>query len=107
MSSEKNKTPLQLWTDGLFSLAGSPSLIGQELLDDPDEIDDDTFDVDWDEMCSDEVDDDSVIVSEVCCPLDLASYGRLQQAVDPLAPSDSFAIDLYIHAFRFVQQYCT
>lgn len=88
-------------------MAGSSSLIGQELLDDPDEIDNDTFGIDWDEMCSDEVDDDSVIVPEVRCPLDLATYDRLQQVVDPLAPSDSFGIDLYIHAFRFVQQYCT
>ena len=81
-------------------------MIGKELFDDPNEIDDDTFGIDWDEMCSDEVNDDSVIVPEVCCPLDFANYEHSQQAVDPLGPSDSFGIDLYIQAFQFVQQYC-
>ena len=85
LSSEKGKTPLQLWFLGTL-----PSTSNENI--------DDFYGVEWDE-CGDfmDIDDENVAnVVEIDYYVSERTLHHLQYHVDPLAESDSHGIDLFM-----------
>lgn len=59
------------------------------------------YGVDWNGPLPDVV-DDSVAVPETHCPLSDTDLDELKATIDPLAPSDSYGLDLFCSCKEFV-----
>ena len=91
LSSEKGKTPLQLWL-----LGSLPKAVEEEI--------DEFYGVEWDE-CGDfiNVDEDNIVhVVEIEYPISAQTLAYLISKVDPLAESASYGIDLFLHALDLI-----
>ena len=61
-----------------------------------------TFSIDWDGPSPLDDDDNTVEVPPINNPISDLEYDNLQQAIDPLALSNTFGIDLFISTMQFV-----
>lgn len=63
-----------------------------------------TFGIDWDgpSPLDDDNDDNTIEVPAIDNPISDSEYDALQQAIDPLALSNTFGIDLFISTMQFI-----
>ena len=93
LSSEKGKTPLQLWLLGSLPQGHDDDLENADF-----------YGIEWDE-CGDFIDvdlDNQVHVVEIEYNLSGHSFATLQAVVDPLAESSSHGIDLYLKVLEII-----
>ncbi len=93
LSTEGNRTPLQLYTGGS---------IGNPLFDE--DIDLDTYGVDSDALLSDEGEQESVVVPAIEVGLSIADTQVLQSTVHPLEDCSDFGIQFYKNTVQAVYQ---
>ena len=92
LSTESNRTPLQLYT--LYA-------IGNPLFTDQDDIDCNSYGVDPDDLIDE---DDAINVPETVVPLSDSSINMLTGSINPLQQSDSYGADIYMQTVNLVYQ---
>lgn len=92
LSTESNRTPLQLHT--LYA-------IGNPLFTDQDDIDCNSYGVDPDDLIDE---DDAINVPETVVPLSDSSINMLTGSINPLQQSDSYGADIYMQTVNLVYQ---
>lgn len=93
-----NKSPHQIFTAGALLLQHS-NLTALDFFDTVDV----TYGVDDDEGLVPDEENTAVVVPEIMYHISEDHLHRLQQCVDPLAPSDNYGIDVYEHTLQFLR----
>lgn len=103
LRTEHNRTPMQLYTEGMLSLQGSNYTAVRDVFDNPN--DETQFqEIDDEEYMPELQTSNDVQVPSVRCPLTANELIRLRESVDPLATCRNFGISVYIDARTFVQR---
>lgn len=92
-----HKTPLQLYTAGCLLLNNS----NLDALDFGDPVDDD-YGVDMNDTHLGTDDQNSVVVPENRIKFSDEDVQALKSAINPLSPSDNYAIDIYEHTLQYI-----
>eukprot|EP00112_Aurelia_sp_Birch-Aquarium-sp1_P007140 Seg1779.4 transcript_id=Seg1779.4/GoldUCD/mRNA.D3Y31 product="hypothetical protein" protein_id=Seg1779.4/GoldUCD/D3Y31 len=105
LSTEHNKSPLQLWIRGIAATSYTAddtlrSTQGQEY---------ENYGIEWcNNLPQDLTDDiDSVEVPDVCCNLLPNDYQALSEMIDPFRQSESQGVDIYTDTLHFLSQRIT
>ncbi|XP_052258171.1 uncharacterized protein LOC127862912 [Dreissena polymorpha] len=101
LSSERGKTPNQLFVQGVIQNRGSNQTGVSEILHEPDMTE--YYGVDWDGPVPQE--DGEVEVSGLPCPVSNERLLQLKRTIDPLGHSeDGFGVDLYRRTVDFCNE---
>lgn len=97
-----NRTPLQLWVQGMLQRRFTGDRVIRELYEEAEE-NLENFGIDWNGPVSYDDDDfDRVCVPHEECPLLEEEYEELKTAINPLADSCCYGTDLYLQTVEFV-----
>ncbi|XP_066935261.1 uncharacterized protein [Clytia hemisphaerica] len=88
LSSEKQRTPLQLWLIGMNA----------DIMEEPDQLE--YYGIDWEGPATSKRSEINLMAPE--CPLPEHLITELESLVDPLSKSDDYGVDLYIRTLQFV-----
>lgn len=101
ISTERGKSPLQLWISGAVSASnrGIDEFWSQG----------DYYGVDWDGPAPDvSLDDETPVeVPNTTNPLEPAQYSSLTNLINPLRNSDEYGVDIYLEVPTFLQETAT
>ncbi|CAB4027765.1 PREDICTED: uncharacterized protein LOC107327086 [Paramuricea clavata] len=113
LSTEGNKTPTQLWIQGMFNMANSSHRTAREMWEPRTENDMILYGVDWSgptpsrEWGSIEMESVAVTVPEIVLPLSDDTLGQVLehlQVINPLGETANFGIDLYEQAIEVISR---
>lgn len=105
MRSANNRTPTQLWIEGMMNNSTSGLRVTEELYHDDEDYN--TYGVDWDGPVPAEEDSDetgSIQIPEIPCPLSTmdVQYLEFTYSNEVILASDSHGVDVYINVKHFI-----
>ena len=105
VSGQGEKTPLQLYVQGIIQHRGTGQTGVDSLFFEPpiDEAAEEEYGVDWDRPVPSEQPDSAILnsISDVNCPISSGQLTNLKQTINPLAESGNLGIDLYVRTLDF------
>ena len=102
LRTEHNRTPMQLYTEGMLTLQGSDYTAIMDVFQG--QTDEASFaEIDEEEFIPELQTSNDVQVPPVHCPLTQSDFNRLQQTIDPLGRCNNYGISIYMDTKSFVE----
>ncbi len=102
LRTERNRTPMQLYTEGMLTLQGSDYTAIMDVFQG--NIDEGNFaEIDDEEFVPELQTSNDVQVPPVHCPLTQSDFNRLQQTINPLGSCNNYGISIYMDTKTFVE----